>query len=290
MNEGTQEATVSLGRVNRLTVARIADHGLYLEAGPVLGDILLPKGEIVGDSPKPGEQVDAFIYLDQQERLVATMRTPLAQVGDFACLTVAWINNYGAFLDWGLQKDLFVPFREQKKTMEIGRSYIVHVHLDEQTFRIVASAKVERYLCQDPPPYARGDEVDALIWQKTELGFKVIADNKYPALLYDDQLYRLLHTGDRAKAYVNQVRPDGKTDLILQRMGQEAVWDFADTLLAHLRLNQGQAPLTDKTPPEEIRRLFGVSKKVFKKTVGDLYRRRLIDITPEGLRLTPPQQ
>ncbi len=281
------EPVIQLGRMNRLTVEKTVDFGLYLDGGPMLGRILLPTGEILPSSePAVGDEVDVFIYLDHEERLIATMHTPLAQVGDFTFLQVAWVNNFGAFLDWGLKKDLFVPFREQKMKMQQGKSYIVHVHLDEDTYRIVASAKVEHYLSEDMPPYQRGDEVDALLWQKTELGFKVIVDNQYSALLYDDQVFRSLHTGDRTKAYVSQVRPDGKIDLILQRMGQAAAKDFSDILLNHLRKNGGNTTLGDKSPAKEIYTIFGVSKKVFKKAIGDLYKRQLISISPEGLKLT----
>lgn len=280
------QTNIQLGRMNRLKIIKYTDFGFYLDGGPLLGRILLPTGEIRGEKPVDvGQEVDVFLYLDQDERLTATMQKPLAQVGDFAHLEVAWVNNYGAFLSWGLMKDLFVPFREQKQKMLKGQKYIVHVHLDEESYRIMASAKVERYLSSGQPPYRAGDEVDALIWQKTELGFKVIIDNRYGALLYDDQVFRPLRTGDRLKAYVSQVRPDGKVDLLLQRPGQAAVEDFSETLLRHIRTNGGRTVLGDKSPAEEIYAVFGVSKKVFKKAVGDLYRRRLITLSEQGLAL-----
>ena len=273
---------LSLGRTNRLTVVRFAEHGAYLSGGPE--DILLPT-KLVPEGLKIGDEIEVFVYLDSEERLVATTETPLAQVGDFAWLQVAWVNNYGAFLNWGLLKDLFVPFREQKMKMQKDRSYLVHVHLDPETYRIMASAKVERYLSTDYPPYHGGDEVELLIWQKTDLGFKAIVDNKYAGLLFDDEIFRPLHSGDRVTAYVKQVRPDGKIDLSLQKKGQRAVVDFSDTLLQHLQTNGGRTPLGDKSPAEEIYAVFGVSKKVFKKAVGDLYKRHLITIEPDGLRL-----
>ncbi len=279
--------TIQLGRMNRLRVLKQVDFGFYLDGGEVHGEILLPNGEIRPDiDVHIDEELDVFLYLDAEERLVATTHTPKAQVGDFAYLEVAWVNNFGAFLDWGLMKDLFVPFREQKMKMQQGQSYIVHIHLDEQSHRIMASAKVDRYLNQDMPPYRWGDEVSILIWQKTELGLKAIVDNEYGGLLYDDQVFRNVRTGDRLKAYVQQIRPDGKIDLILQRPGQEAVLDFSEVLLQHLRRNGGTTPLGDKSPAEEIYSVFGVSKKVFKKAVGDLYKRRLIEIRPDGLKLT----
>lgn len=273
---------LQLGLINRLTVSRSADHGLYLSGGPE--DILLPK-RYVPDGTAVGDELDVFVYLDNEERLVATTEKPLAQVGDFAWLEVAWVNQFGAFLDWGLMKDLFVPFREQKMKMQKGRSYLVHVHLDPETYRIMASAKVERYLSTAWPPYHGGDEVEVLVWQKTDLGFKVIVDNRFAGLLFDDEIFRELHSGDRLRAYVKQVRPDGKIDLSLQKKGQKAVADFSETLLEHLRTNNGFSALGDKSPAEEIYAIFGVSKKVFKKAVGDLYRRRLITIEDDGLHL-----
>ena len=273
---------LELGKTNTLRVVRRAEQGLYLSGGPE--DILLPN-RYVPEGTEIGDEIDVFVYLDNEERLIATTETPKAQVGDFAWLEVAWVNNYGAFLDWGLMKDLFVPFREQKMKMQKGKSYLVHLHIDPETYRIMASAKVERYLSTDFPPYHGGDEVDVLVWQKTDLGFKAIVDNRFQGLLFDDEIFRSLHSGDRVKAYVKQVRPDGKIDLSLQKKGQKAVHDFSDILLEHLRANGGTTPLGDKSPAEEIYALFGVSKKVFKKAVGDLYKQRLITIEPEGLRL-----
>ena len=188
-------------------------------------------------------------------------------------------------LDWGLMKDLFVPFREQKLKMQKGRSYIVHLHIDEESYRLMASAKVEHYLSDEMPPYSEGDEVQVLVWQKTDLGFKVIVDNRFSGLVYDNDLFRPLHTGDRMQAYIKQVRPDGKLDVTLQKQGREAVDDFSQVLLEHLQHNAGRTSLCDKSPAEEIYAMFGVSKKVFKKAVGDLYKKRLIEITDEGLRL-----
>ncbi len=275
---------IRLGEMNRLRVLKQVPFGYYLDGGPVHGEVLLPQGEVQGE-PAIGQDLDVFLYLDQEERLIATMRTPLAQVGDFAYLQVAWVNNFGAFLDWGLQKDLFVPFREQKMKMQKGQSYIVHIHLDESSDRIMASAKVERYLDQAFPPYRHGDEVDILVWQKTDLGFKVIVDNRWGGLLYDSQVFRDLHTGDRAHAYIYKVREDGKIDVTLTRPGQEGVHDFSATLLDHIRSHGGHCPLGDKSPAEDIAATFNVSKKVFKKAVGDLYRQRLITIADDGLHL-----
>ena len=274
---------IELGRMNRLTVVKAVDFGLYLDGGRE-GEILLPS-RYVPENTQIGDEIDVFLYLDSEEHLIATTEHPKAMVGDFAYLQVAWVNNFGAFLDWGLMKDLFVPFREQKMKMLKGQSYIVHLHIDEESYRIMASAKVERYLSKDMPPYKEGDEVDVLVWQKTDLGFKVIVDNRFGGLLYDSEVFRSLHTGDRTKAYIKQVRPDGKLELTLNLHGKAAVDDFSEVLLEHLHKNGGKTSLGDKSPAEEIYAMFGVSKKVFKKAVGDLYKRRLIEIVPDGLRL-----
>ena len=279
---------LQLGRINEgLPVVRRVDFGYYLE-GTIRGErieVLLPHAE-ASRPLNEGETVDVFLYLDQEERLVATMREPLAQVGDFAFLEVAWVNNYGAFLHWGPLKDLFVPFSEQKMKMQKGQSYIVHLHIDPQTYRIMASAKVERYIDTDTlPPYRPGDEVSILVWQKTDLGLKAIIDNRFGGMLYDSQVFRNLHTGDRTKAYATKVRPDGKIDLSLSPAGQAAVADFSSVLLEFLQGHGGCVPLGDKSPAEDIYRAFGVSKKVFKKAVGDLFKRRLISIKDEEIRL-----
>ena len=279
---------LQIGRTCQLKVNRQVEFGFYLDGGEQYGEVLLPNGEIRPDiDVHIGEPLEVFLYLDTQERIVATTHMPLAQVGDFAYLEVAWVNNFGAFLHWGPQKDLFVPFREQKMKMMKGHSYIVHVHLDPETYRIMASAKVEHFLSQDFPPYRTGDQVELLIWQKTDLGLKAIVDGRYGGLLYDTQMFRTLRTGDRVKGYISQVRPDGKLDLSLQCPGQRGVEDFSAQLLRHLQMNGGQTPLGDRSPAEEVYALFGVSKKVFKKAVGDLYRQRLIEISDTGIRLTP---
>lgn len=275
---------IKLGEINQLTVVKSVDFGLYLDGGPEVGDILLPN-RYVPQGTKIGDKLDVFLYLDMEERIIATTEKPLAQVGDFAYLEVAWVNNFGAFLHWGPMKDLFVPFREQKMKMQKGSSYIVHIHLDEESYRIMASAKVDKYIDNTFPPYQVGDEVDVLVWQKTQLGLKVIVNNRYAGLLYDDQVFRALRTGDRTKAYISQVRPDGKLDLRLSRPGQAAVEDFSETLLQYIKDNGGSTALCDKSPAEDIYEVFGVSKKVFKKAVGDLYKRRLITLAPNGICL-----
>ena len=274
---------IELGKYNQLKIVKEVDFGLYLDGGEE-GEILLP-ARYVPYNYEIGQEIGVFIYLDNEERLVATTLKPYVQVGEFAYLQVSWVNQYGAFLDWGLMKDLFCPFREQKRKMEVGRSYIIHTHIDNESFRIVASSKVEKFLSPEKPPYAPDDEVGLLVWQHTNMGYKVIIDNKYQGLVYDNQVFRELEIGDSLKGYIMQVREDGKVDVALQRSGRQQTLDFADTLLKYMERNGGRCYLHDKSPAEEIYDRFKVSKKVFKKAVGDLYKRRLIEITDHGLLL-----
>lgn len=275
--------SIELGKFNTLKVVKEVDFGMYLDGGEE-GEILLPLRYVPEDC-RPGDELTVFIYLDNEERLVATTLTPLVQVGQFACLEVAWINQYGAFLNWGLMKDLFVPFREQKMKMQVGKRYVIHAHLDDESYRIVASAKVDRYLSKEKAPYEPGQEVSVLIWQKTDLGFKAIIENQYSGLLYESEIFQPLHTGMTLKAYVKQVREDGKIDLILQKPGLGKVEDFAAILLNYIREQGGRIALHDKSPAEEIYDTFGVSKKTFKKAVGDLYKKHLIVLQENCIEL-----
>ncbi|WP_288356880.1 S1-like domain-containing RNA-binding protein [uncultured Bacteroides sp.] len=275
--------SIELGKYNTLEVVKEVDFGMYLDGGEE-GEILLPSRYVPQDC-KVGDELNVFIYLDNEERLVATTLTPLVQVGQFACLEVAWINQYGAFLNWGLMKDLFVPFREQKMKMQVGKKYVVHAHLDDESYRIVASAKVERYLSKEKAAYEPGQEVDILIWQKTDLGFKTIINNEYSGLLYENEIFQPLYTGMTMKAYVKQVREDGKIDLLLQKPGQAKVEDFSATLLDYIRKQGGRTTLNDKSPAEEIYVTFGVSKKTFKKAVGDLYKKHLVVLEEDEIKI-----
>ena len=198
---------------------------------------------------------------------------------------MAWVNEYGAFLDWGLMKDLFVPFREQKMKMQKGHRYVVHTHVDEDSYRIMASAKVERYLSKEFPEYQQGEEVEVMVWQKTDLGYKVIVDNKFGGLVYRKEVFKPLEPGMHMQAFVRQVREDGKIDLTLQKDGLQKVDDFAEVLLQYIKDNEGFTSLNDKSAAEEIYETFGVSKKTFKKAVGDLYKKRLVVLLEGGIRL-----
>ena len=274
---------VILGKYNQLEVVKEVDFGVYLDGGDD-GEILLPS-RYVPEGCKPGDVLNVFIYLDNEERLIATTLQPKVQVGEFACLEVAWINEYGAFLDWGLMKDLFVPFREQKMKMQKGRSYVVHAHVDEESYRIMASAKVERYLSKEKPDYQPGQEVEIMIWQRTDLGYKAIVENQYSGLIYQGEIFKSLEPGMKLIAYIRQVREDGKIDLTLQKDGQKKVEDFSEVLLQFIKDQGGHTLLNDKSAAEDIYEAFGVSKKTFKKAVGDLYKKRLIVLEEGGIRL-----
>lgn len=283
VREAQNIMSIELGKFNQLEVVKEVDFGMYLDGGEE-GEILLP-ARYVPEDCEVGDMLNVFLYLDSEERLVATTLTPLVQVGEFAYLEVAWVNQFGAFLNWGLMKDLFVPFSEQKMKMQVGKKYIIHAHLDEESYRIVASAKVDRYLSKETAPYQPGEEVNILIWQKTDLGFKAIIENQFGGLLYDSEIFQPLQTGMELKAFVKQVREDGKIDLILQKPGFEKVDDFSKTLLQYIKEHEGSIALTDKSPAEDIYDTFGVSKKTFKKAVGDLYKKRLIVLHESGIRL-----
>lgn len=274
---------IKLGKYNQLEVVKEVDFGVYLN-GDEDGEILLPK-RYVPEGTKPGDILNVFIYLDMEERLVATTLQPYVQVGEFACLEVAWVNQFGAFLNWGLMKDLFVPFREQKMKMQKGKRYVVYVHLDEESYRIVASAKVEHFLSAEKPDYQLGQEVEVLVWQRTDLGYKVIVENKFSGMLYHNEIFQPLEVGMRLTAFIKQVRPDGKIDLVLQQAGARKVDDFSEVLWQYIKDNDGFTPLNDKTDAEVIYHTFGVSKKTFKKAIGDLYKKRRIVLEEDGIHL-----
>ena len=276
---------INIGQFNTLTITRFTDHGAYVDGGEV-GEILVPKAYVT-KSMRPGDTLELFVYLDQSERLVATTEQPLATVGDFAYLEVAWVNEHGAFLNWGVMKDLFVPFRQQKRTMEVGESYIVFVVIDEETGRLMATAKIDKHLYPAREHfYHRGEEVDLLVWQRTELGLKVIVDNRHAGLVYNAHLFAPEpKTGDRLRGTVVNVRPDGRIDVSLQRLGKSRFRDFAEVLYEELQATpEGFLPFTDKSSSDDISARFGVSKKTFKRAVGTLYREKKIVLEEGGIR------
>lgn len=268
--------------MNELEVVKIVDFGVYLDGGPH-GEILMPK-RYVPENCQVGDQVDVFIYLDSEDRLVATTDNPLVMAGEFALLKVVSVSRVGAFLDWGLPKDLLVPFREQQVPMEEGRSYLVFVYVDDETNRIVGSSKLDKFVDNLPVDYDAGEEVDLIIAGKTDLGYKAIIDNSHWGLIFGNEVFRPLKIGDRMKGYIKQVRPDEKIDLVLQQPGYEKIDGISQSVLDKLKASGNFLPVTDKTDPDEISRIFGISKKNFKKAIGALYKQRLITLEENGIR------
>jgi predicted RNA-binding protein (virulence factor B family) len=273
---------VEIGKVNKLKVLREVSIGVYLD-GDTIGDVLLPK-RYVPEGTKEGDEVEVFIHLDSEDRLIATTERPLAQVGEFAWLKVVSVSKFGAFLDWGLMKDLLVPFREQKEKMEKDRYYAVYVYFDDETGRIVASAKVDRFLDNVSPDYNPGDEVKLFIVGRTELGYKAVINGLHSGLLYYNQVFKPLQLGQQTKGYIARVREDEKIDLLLERPGYEKVDELSQKLLDALQKAGGFLPLTDKSVPADIEQRLGMSKKTFKKAIGALYKQRLIELLPDGIK------
>jgi predicted RNA-binding protein (virulence factor B family) len=271
------------GKLNTLRVVKILDFGVYLDGGE-MGEILMPT-KWVPENTKVDDELDVFIYFDSEDRPIATTLKPKAMVGDFAWMKVKAVNRIGAFLDWGLDKDLLVPFKEQNAKMEEGRFYLVYLYVDPRSKRIAASAKLEKFLDIVPIDYEPDQEVDLLIWTKSDMGYKAIINQKHSGLLYFNEMFHDVMPGQMMKGYISRIRPDGKIDLKLQKTGYENIDQFSEILLQALEKSQGFIPLTDKSDPEEIYRLLGMSKKNFKKSVGLLYRKRWIRIDESGIYL-----
>lgn len=273
-----------LGHFNRLQVNKIAEHGVYLDAA-WMGNVLLPN-RYVPEGCREGDKLGVFIYLDSEDRFIATTQRPKAQVGEVASLKVQEVNKVGAFLDWGLPKDLLVPFNQQQKTMEVGRSYVVYVYVDEETNRIAASSKLNKFIEKNPEGYTQGQAVDLVITEKTDLGYAAVIDHQYWGLLFYSDVVKPLKAGQRIKGYIKRIRPDGKVDLSLQAPGFAKVEDLSVRVLRELNEQGGFLALSDKSPPELIYERFGVSKKAFKMTIGNLYKKRMITLEDGGIRLS----
>jgi len=274
---------VEIGKINTLDVNRETENGVYLD-GCELGEMLMPQ-KFVTPEVKEAGYATVFVYTDSEDRLVATTETPIAMVGEFALLKVVALSRFGAFLDWGLPKDLLVPFREQKADMVEGRSYLVYIFLDLQTNRIAASAKLDKFLDNTPPEYEEGQEVDLIVVEQTDLGYKTIVNSEHWGMLYKNQVYQSLFNGQKIKGYVNKVREDEKIDLLLEKPGYEKVDGISEKILDELRKSNGFMAVSDKTSPEMIKEMFGISKKNFKKAIGGLYRKKIIVFESDGIRL-----
>ena len=275
---------IKIGKTNNLKVVKKVDFGLYLDGGES-GEILLPK-RYVDDSMNVGDELSVFIYCDSEDRLVATTEKPLIEVGEFGLLKAVEVNRVGAFMEWGLQKDLLVPFREQSQEIRVGGSYVVYAFLDNATKRIVGSTKLHKYVGNRIPRYSEGDTVDILAVHKTDLGYKVIVDNLFWGMIYNNDLFDPLSPGDRIPAYVKTVRDDGKIDVTLRERGGERVFQLANRIMGYLHDAGGEMTLSDSSSPDEIKAVFQCSKKDFKKALGYLYKKGKILIADGGVTLS----
>jgi predicted RNA-binding protein (virulence factor B family) len=275
---------VEIGKTNSLKVIKEVDFGLYLDGGEKYGEILIPKRYVPADT-EVDHYLDVFVYLDSEDRIIATTDLPFAEVGDFAYLKCIGVTGIGAFLDWGLVKDLFVPFREQAHPMSEGLSYFVRIYLDEETERIVASSKTNQFLDNSPHDFEVGQEVDLIIGTRSDLGVRVVVNEKYSGLIYHNEIFTTIKPGQKIKGYVQKVREDEKLDISLQPAGYEKVDAIAQNILDKLAKRGGYIEAGDKSSPETIKHVFGISKKVFKKAIGALYRNQQITIEEEGIRL-----
>lgn len=275
---------VQLGQYNTLPVSKLVDFGLYLDGGDGL-EILMPK-RYVPEGAKPGDELRVFVYQDAEARLIATDEHPYATVGQFASLRINSVNQVGAFADWGTSKELLVPHREQAQDMEEGRRYIIYIYIDQVSGRIAGTSKLDKHLDNIPPTYKEGEEVEALVWKRTPLGYKVIINNQHTGLIYNNQIFQDVHIGERLRAWVKGIREDDKIDLSLQPMGYRQMIDPAEaSILKALHLHNGFMPVTDHSTPELIAIEFQLSKKAFKKAIGALYKQRRIALHEDGIEL-----
>lgn len=265
-----------VGKFNLLTVLREVEFGFYLD-GEDLGAILLPKTKAPKDL-EVGSQLRVFIYFDSEDRIIATVEEALACVGDFAYLKVAETTNFGAFLDWGLPKDLLVPFSEQKYRMQDGVRYLVYIYVDTKTNRIVATSKLGRYLNHEPNTYQEGDEVDLIMERRTDLGYTAIINKTHTGVVYSNEVFQDIFIGQQIKGYIKKIRPDGKIDLSLNKQGYERIDEVSRNIYKIIAERGGSINVTDKTAPDVLYDLFEVSKKSYKKAIGALYKKRLIAI------------
>ena len=273
---------IQVGEHNELEVVKELDFGIYLREGDV--EILMPT-KWVPNGTKIGDFLNVFIFRDSDDRLIATTIAPLAVAESFAYLEAKQVNDIGAFLDWGMDKDLFVPFREQQSRMESGKSYVVFVYVDEETDRIIASSKLSRFIEREEIEVQEGDIVDLLIYSETDLGFNAIVNNLYSGLIYKNEIYEAIRVGDKVQGFVKRVREDNKIDLSLQKSGYELVDDVKWRILKLMKEEKGLLSLTDNSTPEEIKTKLQISKKAFKKAIGALYRERLVKLTDKGVEL-----
>jgi hypothetical protein len=275
---------MDIGKTNRLKAARTTEFGFFLidDEG---NEVLLPNA-YVSDELKLDDEIDVFIYRDSENRIVATTLKPYVELDEFAYLKVNQVNKYGAFLDWGLLKDLMVPFSEQNERMEEGRSYVIFMFIDESSERLVATTNLNEFFYNDDIDVKEGDEVELLLYKMTDLGMNAIVDNLYKGLIFNSDIHKNIQVGDRIKGYVKQVRKDGKIDVALEPMGyKDSIEKTADIILSAIKDNDGLLELTDKSSPEDISQTLGLSKKAFKRGLGYLYKKKLVKLLDGQVKL-----
>jgi predicted RNA-binding protein (virulence factor B family) len=273
---------LQIGVYHTLKIDRETKVGLFLVNAT--DDVLLPNKYVPNDFTI-GDDITVFVYLDHEERPVATTIKPLISLNSFAVLKVNYINKFGAFLNWGMEKDLFVPFKEQARPMEKDKRYIVTMYLDKQTGRLAASSKINQFLDKEPLDIEVGQEVDLMVSHITEIGINVIINGKFRGLAYQNEVFETVSPGYKTKGYIKTIRPDGKIDVSFQKQGFEAIDDSSQQVLEALKQNDGVLRLNDNSHPEEIKSVLKMSKKTFKKAIGSLYKQKLIDINNEGIQL-----
>lgn len=274
---------IEIGKYNTLTIDRDTQVGIFLTDGK--DDVLLPN-KYVPKVFEIGEEITVFVYLDHEERPVATTLQPYILLDEFALLRVNYTNNIGAFMDWGMEKDILVPFKEQARPMEKGKRYLVYLYMDEKTNRLVASSKTNQFLSNENLTLGVGEEVDLIVSHITDLGINVIINEKHKGLVYKDEVYdERIRTGDRTHGFIKTIRPDGKIDVSLQKLGFENIEPNAEKILDELRANRGFLRLNDNSHPEDIKTVLKMSKKTFKKAIGTLYKQKLIELKDDGIYL-----
>lgn len=270
-----------IGKTYALKINRFVDFGAYLDALN-LGEILIP-ARYIPEGKKEEDEIEVFVYKDSEDRLIATTEKPFTQVGQFAALEVKAVTNVGAFLEWGLTKDLLVPFVEQQNKMVVGKTYVVFTYVDAETERIAASSKLDQFL-SDEGSYHEGQEVDIIITDKTDLGYKAIINKAHWGLIYANQVFEKVNIGDQRKAYITKLRDDDKIDLSLTKVGGAYIDEVAKKIYKRLQ-EEKFLPYHDKSDAEEIKKALGISKKAFKKALGTLYKRRMISLVEGGIRI-----
>ncbi len=277
---------IEIGKTNTLTIIRETPVGMFL--GEDENQVVLLPVKYTRPEFKVGDRIEVFVYKDSEDRIIATTLRPYVEINQFACLNVSQVSKFGAFLDWGLEKDLFVPFKEQKHPMSDRYAYVVYVYLDEVTQRIVASSKINKFLSNDQLTVEQGQEVDLLVFDKSPLGYNCIINGRHKGLIYYNDVYQDVQIGDELKGYVKLIRDNHLIDLSLQQIGFKNVLSSTDLVMEYLQAHNGYLKLTDKSTPEEISALFSMSKATFKKSIGVLYRQRKVRIEEDGVYLAMP--